>query len=192
MPRLRPVLALLSLALVLPFAACGDGNDPRAEGETEAVYVTTGGLRYQVQMSRKLNPYDVEDKDYLVGIKDPAGQVSNPLQTWFGVFIRVENITDKGDAKPQNIISARKFFISDNEGNRTEPIVLPPDNIFGYHPAVVAPGSHLPLASSIAMQSPIAGSLILFKINQTDLERRPARLHIESEDGTEAEVTLDI
>ena len=58
-------------------------------------------------MSRKLNPYDVEDRDYLVGIKDAAGQVSNPIQTWFGVFIRVENITDQGDSRPRTIAPRR-------------------------------------------------------------------------------------
>ncbi len=192
MPRLRPVLALLSLALVMPFAACGEGNDPTAEGHTEAVYVTTGGLRYQVQMSRKLNPYDVEDRDYLVGIKDAAGEVANPVDTWFGVFIRVENITNKNDAKPQTISSATEFKLMDNEGNEAEPIELPAENIFGYRAQPIIPGGQLPKASSTAMQSPISGSLILFKVDQAILERRPTKLHIESADGSEAEVTLDI
>lgn len=176
----------------MPFAACGDGNDPRAEGETEAVYVTTGGLRYQVQMSRKLNPYDVEDRDYLVGIKGAAAQVSNPIDTWFGVFIRVENISNKDGNKGQIVNSANEFWISDNEGNKAEPTVLPAENIFGYHAQPIIPGGQLPKASSTAMQSPISGSLILFKVNQGILERRPTKLHIEAPDGSEAEVVLDI
>ncbi len=215
MPRLRPALALLSLALTVPFAACGDGNDPRAEGETEAVYITPGapaepgeaehgeeaehaeeenlggGLRYQVQISRKINPYDVEDRDYLVGIKDAAKQVANPTDTWFGVFIRVENVTDDGDREEQTLRSADHFHIEDNEGNKAEPTPLPAENVFGYHPQLIPAGGQVPLASSTAAQSPIGGSLLLFKVDQGILERRPTKLVIESPEG-EAEVNLDI
>ncbi|MBJ7472707.1 MAG: hypothetical protein JHD16_15485 [Solirubrobacteraceae bacterium] len=192
MPRLRPALALLSLALVMPFAACGDGQEPTAEGHTEAVYITTGGLRYQVQISRKLNPYDIEDRDYFVGVKDAAGQVANPKDTWFGVFLRVENISDEGDGKPQTFRAASEFKIEDNEGNHAEPTPLPAENIFAYRPVPVAPGAQLPKPSSTAMQAPIGGALLLFKVDQGILERRPTKLHIESADGSEAEVNLDI
>ena len=192
MPRLRPALALLSLALTLPFAACGDGNDPRAEGETEAVYVTTGGLRYQVQVSRKLNPYDVEDRDYLVGVKDAAKQVANPKEAWYGVFLRVENRTGRGDSKAQTIKAASEFELTDNEGNIARPTPLPPENIYAYRPEAVPGKGQLPEASSTAAQAPIGGALVLFKVDQGILERRPTRLIIKSADGHEAEVKLDI
>ena len=87
----RPALAFLSLLLVAALAGCGHGpgNRPRAIAPTEGYYVTTGGLRYQVQMSRVLNPYDPEDADYLVGINRPNLQVADGKKVWFGVFIRV-------------------------------------------------------------------------------------------------------
>lgn len=219
MPRLRPALALLPLALVVPFAACGDGNDPTSAGHTEAVYVTPGaaentphggghekegsesehdevklggGLRYQVQISRKINPYDVEDRDYLVGVEDAAKQVANPNETWFGVFIRVENVTDEGEREEETIPSATKFHIEDNEGNRAEPTPLPAENVFAYRPQAIAPGGQLPEASSTAAQAPIGGALVLFKVDQGILERRPTKFVIEAPDGTEAEVNLDI
>lgn len=190
--RLRPALALLALAATLPFAACGDGNDPRAEGETEAVYVTTGGLRYQVQVSRKLNPYDVEDRDYFVGIKAPGAQVANPTDAWYGVFLRVENRTGLDTEAERTFRTASHFELSDNEGNTVEPTPFPAENIFAYRPQPLPAKGVLPLPSSNAAQSPIGGNLVLFKVDQQLLERRPVRLHIKSDDGTEAEVKLDI
>ena len=42
------------------------------------------------------------------------------------------------------------------------------------------------------IQGPIGGALVLFKVDQGILERRPTQLHIESADGEEAEINLDI
>lgn len=176
----------------MPFAACGDGNDPRAEGETEAVYVTTGGLRYQVQVSRKLNPYDIEDRDYFVGIKGAGAQVANATDAWYGVFIRVENRTGLDTDEEKTFQTASEFELSDNEGNTVEPTAIPADNIFAYRPQPLPAKGVLPLPSSNAAQAPIGGNLVLFKVDQQLLERRPVRLHIKSKDGTEAEVKLDI
>lgn len=176
----------------MPFAACGDGNDPRAEGETEAVYVTTGGLRYQVQVSRKLNPYDIEDRDYFVGIKGPGAQVANATDAWYGVFIRVENRTGLDTDNEKTFRTASEFELSDNEGNTVEPTPIPAENIFAYRQQPLPAKGVLPLPSSNAAQAPIGGNLVLFKVDQQLLERRPVRLHIKSDDGTEAEVKLDI
>jgi hypothetical protein len=178
-------------------ASCGDigeGNNPTAEGETEGVYITTGGLRYQVQMSRKLNPYDVEDQAYLVGIPDPAAQVANKRFTWFGVFIRVENRTGHAGVPPKFILSANNFRLEDNEGEISLPVPhIPVENVFAYRPRVIPPRGVTPKPSSIAAQSPIGGALILFKVDQNLLERRPVLLKIKPPTGgEEAEVRLDI
>ncbi|MDO9354158.1 MAG: hypothetical protein Q7T55_10710 [Solirubrobacteraceae bacterium] len=193
MLRLRPVLALASLALVLPFSACGDGNDPVAEAHNEGIYVTTGGLRYQVQMSRKLNPYDIEDRDYLNGVPNAAGQVANQKVAWYGVFLRVENRTHKGDGPEKTILAASKFKIIDNKGTEAEPTDLPESNVYAYRSVPLNAKGQIPAASSTAGQSPIGGALVLFKVDQGILERRPTKLIIEAADGSsEAEVSLDV
>lgn len=192
MPRLRPLLALFALVLVVPFAACGEGNDPVAFGKTESIYVTTGGLRYQVQASRKLNPYDVEDKDYLVGVPKAAEQVANAKYAWYGVFVRAENRSDKGDGPKQTITSAPSFKLEDNQGDSALPTVLPADNVYGYHATDIEAGGQLPLKSSTAASGPMGGSLILFKVEQVLLERRPVQLVIQSADGKEARIDLDV
>lgn len=197
MPRLRPALALLTLALVAPLAACEDGRDPKADGHTEGVYVTTGGLSYQVQISRKLNPYDVEDAEYLKGIPDAKEQVANTDYAWFGVFVRVENRTDNeryaSEPEPLKSVPTANFELTDINGDHAEPTTLPADNVFAYRPGKIQPGGQLPLKSSIAAQGPIGGALVLFRAKQSILENRPTQLHIEPLDGSEpAHVNLDI
>lgn len=195
MPRLRPALALLSIALAAPLAACEDGRDPVSEGHVEGVYVTTGGLSYQVQISRKLNPYDVEDAEYLTGVANAKQQVANTDYTWFGVFIRVENRSDdeRFAAEPKTLRSAVQFRLEDTGGVSAVPVPLPSENVFAYRPASIKPGGQLPAASSISAQGPIGGGLILFRAKQSILENRPTKLHIEPVDGSEgAEVNLDI
>ena len=58
--------------------------------DSEAIYVNVGQLKYQVQFSRELNPYDTEDASYLEGLS-PATAALTPAQAWFGVFMLVLN-----------------------------------------------------------------------------------------------------
>ena len=62
-------LVLIAL-LATAFAGCGI-DDYIHEAETEGVYVDVGNLVYQVQLSRFLNPDDVEDREYLMGLPPP-------------------------------------------------------------------------------------------------------------------------
>jgi hypothetical protein len=192
MPRLRPALALLAVALAVPFSACGDGQDPVRNAKTEGVYVTAGGLKYQVQVSRKLNPYDVEDRDYFTGLDDAADQVTTEDQ-WYGVFVRVENRTDDDGAKGRTIQSASSFTMVDTTGKTVKSTQLPATNVFAYRSTPIKPGDHIPAASSAAATASIGGSLILFKVTQEMLDNRPTQLHIKPADGShEATIDLDI
>ena len=42
-------------------------------GATEGTYLDLGGLKYQVQISRLLNPSSIEDRAYLVGLNTGRG-----------------------------------------------------------------------------------------------------------------------
>ncbi len=192
MPRLRPALALLAVTLAVPFSACGDGQDPVRKGKTEGVYVTTGGLKYQVQMSRKLNPYDVEDREYFTGLPDAPAQVTTEDQ-WYGVFIRVENRTNKDGEEGKTLQTATNFSIVDTTGKTVKPTSLPSTNVFAYRSTPLQPGDHIPAPSSVAATASIGGSLILFKVTQEMLDNRPVQLHIKPVDGgEEATVDLDV
>ena len=69
---LRPLRVLLLLVLAAAsagaLAGCGNKLEVRTVGETEGIYIDVGELRYQVQLSRIINPNDIEDRHYLAGL----------------------------------------------------------------------------------------------------------------------------
>ncbi|HZV74223.1 MAG TPA: hypothetical protein VFF79_10960 [Conexibacter sp.] len=184
-PVLTVALALAALLLV----ACGGGKQPTTDGTSEGAYIQAGPLVYQVQMSRELNPSNVEDNQYLQGL--PAG--TPPLagdEEWFGVWLRVQNAT--GAAHP----SARDFKIVDTTGAEYAPIALPATNVFSYQPVVVQSDSGQPVQpdpESAAGSGPINGSMVLFKLKTAVYANRPLRLEIAPPDGgAPSSVVLDL
>ena len=179
---------LLSLAMLgaLAIAGCGNKTDTAILGETEGIYVSVDELTYQVQISRILNPANVEDQAYLAGL--PEGEEPTDEETWFGIFMRVENETDEEHE------AAEEFAILDTQENRFEPIELESEiNAFDYQPGPVAPGDQIPEPNSPAFDNSIQGSLILFKLEIQSLYNRPLELEIESRSGGDnAVVELDI
>src|SRR5271154_3280582 len=92
--------SLLVLALVAAFAlsACGDSHTRvttgtyAGESGQNAPYLNVGPLVYEVQLSRQLNPANIEDAAYLKGLT-PAQAHLAPGQEWFAVFLQVYNHT---------------------------------------------------------------------------------------------------
>jgi hypothetical protein len=183
--QLRRLLATTAVAVAAAtsLAACGEEEEP-THGKTEGVYVNTGELKYQVQISRQLNPSDSEDRDYLASLS--AGDRSlGQDESWFGVFIRVFNWSDEEHP------SASEFFIEDTTGKRFEPVEL--GGGAAYKPLVVRPGDSIPVPGSQARENPTQGGLILFKVPIDSYANRPLELHIAPPQGRdEATVDLDI
>jgi hypothetical protein len=173
----RTVLVIALLAL----AAAGCGNSPKtgtnsategtAVADTEGIYLDINNLKYQIQMSRYMNANDVEDAEYLKGLPngglDPGGKA-----TWFGVWVRVQNVTDQAHPIADN------WEIRDTLGKVYRPVPLDRNvNIFALDTgAEVPPHTVIPLASTAAGQGPIQGSLLLFKITNDSLQNRPLEL----------------
>ncbi len=108
-------LALLCLASVAALAAAGCGNKEEivTVAETEGIYVTVDDLKYQIQISRILNPSSPEDSAYLRGVPEDEAEPAND-EVWFGIFLRVENETG------EPLTPAEHFEIVDNpDGTRT-------------------------------------------------------------------------
>ena len=181
----RPLVLLAVLLAGLIVAGCGNADEPTTEGETEAIYLELGGLQYQVQISRQLNPADVTDRAFVQGASDSA--LDGAEETWFGVFVRVKN---DGDVPAQ---STADFVIHDTEGNEYEPIPLDDSNVFRYEPTELQPDAMLPEPGSVAYNTPIRGSLLLFRVRIESLENRPLELVI-SQPGIDehATVALDV
>ena len=177
------LVALLALALL---AGCGNRKSVITSAATEGPYIDVGGLQYQVQISRQLNPRDTEDQAYFVGV--PDAEKLGPSETWFAVFIRVKNPTGRF-AYP-----ARRFEISDTQGKRYRPVAVGRDNVFAYRAGPISPAGVLPPTDSAARQGPIGGAMLLYRLTLDTLANRPLELRIFSHSGDppEGSVELDV
>ncbi|HEV2768656.1 MAG TPA: hypothetical protein VGV40_00530 [Solirubrobacteraceae bacterium] len=180
---------LVLLAIAVPgvgLAACG-AKEPTTKAETEAVYVDVGELRYQVQTSRQLNANDAADRALLVGVPPEERELA-PGETFYGVFMRVENETDR--AHP----AATSFEIVDTQENVYEPLPLERGNAYAYSlnpPPTAQPMGTLPSANSPAGEGTTGGLLLLYKLPSQALQFRPLELFIKAP-GAEAEIALDV
>jgi hypothetical protein len=181
----RRLVTLLFVALAaLALGACGNKEERVLHGSTEGIYIDVGDLKYQVQISRVLNPNDREDRAYLVDL--PADQKLGADENWFAVFMRVENNSDK--AAP----ATDAYSIKDTQGNIYKPVSMGPKNVFAYRPAVLQPEDILPLPSTAAAESTIQGSMVLFKIPVANFQNRPLELQIPEPDGGGETGTVDL
>jgi hypothetical protein len=174
----RLVLAFAVLA-ALAVAGCGSDESTTSNSAspepalatTEGIYLDINDLKYQIQLSRYMNPTDIEDAEYLVGLP-PGESPPNGTNTWFGIWMRVQNVT--GEAHP----IADNWEVRDTLGAVYRPVPLDTKiNPFALRTDIdVPPNTILPLSSSAAGQGPIQGSLLLFKIRNESLQNRPLQL----------------
>ena len=166
------VRLLLLLALLGALAGCGNKTETRTVGETEGLYVDIGELKYQVQLSRIINPNDEEDRHYLTGL--PAGTAQPKSdEAWFGVWMRVQNTTSK-----KTLTAADEFEIVDTQEHSFTPIAV--KNPFAYEAQDLTPNTVVPSPNSPAGEGVIQGSLILFKLTTEALANRPLEFKIQS------------
>jgi|SoiMethySBSTD1v2_1073268.scaffolds.fasta_scaffold1540340_2 hypothetical protein len=184
MRRLLVISAVISCALLA--SGCGNKEEVVTSAHTEGIYLDIDNLKYQVQISRYLNPSDVEDKSYLTGLPQSTAQPGGD-ETWFGVFMRVQNTTDE----PQT--PSNDFKIVDTQDNVYRPVPMDTKiNPFAYKADPIAGGSLLPEPDSAASENTIQGSLLLFKVKTDSLQNRPLELRFTGSDGTEGVVDLDV
>ena len=174
---LRPLRVLLLLALAaasaVVLAGCGNKLEVRTVGETEGIYIDVGELRYQVQLSRIINPNDMEDRHYLEGL--PAGTAPpKPDEAWFGVWMRVQNSTTRSGSPPprSSRSSTRRSTPSRRSSSRR---TRSPTRRRSSPPNSVVPSPNSPAGEGV-----IQGSLILFKLTTEALANRPLELKIQS------------
>jgi hypothetical protein len=176
----RPIVVLAALLACGGLSACGKHKDENARvvrAENEGLYLTVGELKYQVQVSRQLNPSDTQDKPYLEGVAKAERELARD-EVWFGVFLRVQNETEEA-MQPSGDIQ-----IVDTQEKVFTPIALDDTNVFAYRPAATIPAGHvLPELDTPANDTPTQGSLVLFKLKLSALDNRPLELKIE---GTRA------
>jgi hypothetical protein len=177
---------MCTLAVAAPLAGCGNKESTIKSAETEGAYLDLGQLRYQIEISRQLNPTDVEDRAYLDGVLPSAAKL-RPGQSWFAIFIRVEN--DYKTPRP----AATQFELTDTQDNLYRPVPIARRNPFAYLGGSVAGKSTLPPAGSVAqLNESISGSLVLFKVKTASFDNRPLVLKIFGPTVPQDEATLDL
>lgn len=173
-PIARPrtlVRGACAVALVLGLGACGKSNHP-STAENNGVYITAGPLTYQLQVSRELNQYATEDRQYIAGLPTGSGGLS-PSQEWYGVFLWAKNQTKKP------VKSTDNFDIVDTQGKHYYPVAVNPQvNPYAWTAQSLAPGATEPGPDTAASFGPTQGALLLFKLDTSVYDNRPLTLEI--------------
>jgi hypothetical protein len=176
-PLRKILLAVLALVAVFALGACGDSHTRvttgtyAGESGKNAPYLNVGPLVYEVQLSRELNPANVEDAAYLKGLT-PAEAHLAPGQEWFAVFMQVWNHTSVP------LPAATNLTISDTQNNVYTPILPDSENEFAYRGGSVPAKGELPEPESVASQGATGGAVLLYKIQVVSLDNRPLELKI--------------
>jgi hypothetical protein len=188
--RSRRTLALLAALLVSGgLSACGKHVDKNARvktAETEGIYLDVSDLKYQVQVSRQLNPNDVQDKPYLAGIPEDQRELKAD-EVWFGVLLRVQNETGK-PLQPSADIQ-----IEDTQDEIFKPLGLDESNLYAYRSEEPIPAREVyPVLDSPGYDTPSRGALLLFKLTLTALNNRPLELTIEGRKAPQQTGIVDL
>jgi hypothetical protein len=160
------------LLVAVAVSACGERGSIATNADSSGLYTRAGELTYQVQISRELNPYSAEDKQYLQGL--PAGTVSPaPNEEWFAVFMWAKNFTEQ----THTTIATSDFSIIDTQGNIYRPVaIIPTANLLAWTAQTLRPQGTEPAPDTPASTSPSQGAELLFKINDNAYANRPLTL----------------
>jgi hypothetical protein len=186
--RIALVLAVGILAVAL--GGCGRttltgvSQDELSSGGEP--YFNLGDVTYQIQDSRQLNPFGVEDVQYLAGVH--GAQDLSADQLWFGVFLWAKNQTKEVRS------TSDTFEIVDSQGTVYHPTVLNPSvNPYAWTSEPLSQNQIEPLPGSTASDGSAGGGLILFKLNASVYSNRPLTLEIfQPGDSKPAKVSLDL
>jgi hypothetical protein len=183
--RLRTIIC--ALALSVGVAACTKPLGTNANAENNGVYVATGGVTYQLEVSRELNPYATEDSQYLTGL--PTGTIGpKPDELWYAVFLWAKNQSTRSQ------VTADTFDIVDTQGDRYYPLRLNPSlNAYSWTSQTLQPKGIEPGPDTTASFGPTQGGLLLFKLNSSVYSNRPLNLEIYAPGHTSpATISLDL
>ena len=199
----RRLALLLSIVASLALAACGNEeleneqfqSENAQVAETEGIYVTVDGVKYQVQLSKQLNPLDQGDRGYLTGVNTEL----NPDEEWFAVWVLAQNYAEPCEEGKESteehpcgdIQSASDFEIVDTQEKSYVPVTIGEDNPWAYRPEVIGTKETLPGSEAPARERFPNGSMLLFKVKRESLNNRPLELNIRGQEDR-AIVNLDV
>lgn len=174
--RILPVMLALLAALVVS-ACSSEEHSEVPEGEP----VELDGVRYNVVITRYLNPDLVDDAAYLGDHAEWPGTDKLLL----GVFIQIANHSGETITVPEDLI------VFDTQDRRYEPIAVDTDFALELGSELEHDKS-LPEIDSPASFSPIQGSLVLYEIETSSVENRPLRLEIPGQGDSDHHVFIKL
>ena len=158
-----------------------------ADANNNGTFINAGPLTYQLQVSRQLNPYATEDKQYLTGL--PAGTTQpKPDEMWYGVFLQAKNQSDAAANTTDT------FDIVDTQGNKYYPLALnTSENPYAWQSTMLEPSAVQPGSDTTASFGPTQGQLLLFKLPTQVYSNRPLMLQIHAQgQSTPSTISLDL
>jgi hypothetical protein len=172
-PARLSMIVALSAALAALASGCGNTTNTLtgSASSTAAPYLDLNGLKYQVQVSRQLNPHNAEDANYLVGLA-PSQQGLAPDQAWFGVFVTVYNPSHASH------LAAADFTVTDTQNNVYRPTPVATVNPFVYRQRTVGRDDQIPRLGSLPFYGPSGGAILIFKVKLSSFDNRPLQLRI--------------
>jgi hypothetical protein len=192
-------ILVCALAVALAVTACGSSSvkqvtirPSQLSGHevgneiNDGSYIQAGPITYQLQISRELNPYSVQDKPYVQGL--PAGFAQPTAnQLWYGVFLWAKNQHHKAYGTSDN------FEIVDTEGITYYPIKLnPAENPYAWQAQLLPYEGTYPGQDSIQAEGESQGGLLLFKLNSSAYANRPLTLYVLNHSGQKlGSISLD-
>jgi hypothetical protein len=196
-------LWILACALVVAIAvaACGSSSSGVTLATTQPAtlsghevgnevndgsYIQAGPITYQLQISRELNPFSVQDAWYIKGL--PAGfPPPTANQLWYGVFLWAKNQHHKAYRTSDN------FKIVDTQGDTYYPIKLDPAlNPYVWTSQLLPYEGTYPVEDSVQSLGESQGGLLLFKLNSSAYANRPLTFYILDHSGRKlGSISLD-
>ena len=182
----RVWILVCAFGLAVGLGACGQASQPTSV-LNNGVYVTSGPITYQLQVSRELNPYLIEDSQYVAGVPAGAGALG-ANQLWYGVFLWAKNQTKHPE------LTAKSFDIVDSSDHHYYPLHLNTAmNGYAWTPQLLSPSGQQPNLNTTASFGPTQGGLLLFKLPTTVYSNRPLTLEIfPAAGGQKADISLDL
>ncbi len=176
----KSIILALAAALLALVALAGCGSDEHSTEVNEGEPLELGSLKYNVQITRFLNPFSPEDSQYLEGAPELQGE-----DQYLGVFMEIQNEGDEENVVPY------PFHIVDTRGNVYEQ-VKGLDNPFVLVSGTPVPADgEVPGIETAAANGPIEGSMVLFMIPESANENRPLQLVVPGE-GEPGKIELDL
>jgi hypothetical protein len=193
----RLSIIVCALALALAATACGSSKHASSKPgqltghevgnlENDGSYIQAGPITYQLEVSRELNPYSIQDGPYVKGL--PAGYAPpNANQLWYGVFLWAKNQHHKTYRTSDN------FEIVDTQGNTYYPIKLNSAlNPWAWQATTLPYEGVYPGENSVQSEGESQGGLLLFKLNISAYANRPLTLYVLNPHGTKlGSISLD-